>query len=176
MEALFLMSLRHVFLSSVLVVGHAGLVGPDPYLATLSSHSSTGMETEIADQTFRFPSDEFARILSPKKPKHGVDFSKLLRIKHYDCDVDLDHFQDALNHVVKKLKRCSSPSGSAEALHYKPLASYLTDCVELCNEALVLQPKLSEEGPRDGIAISNSFLEAKWWIRLKVQLPSSRAL
>ena len=35
------------------------------------------MEAEIADQTFRFTSDELARILSPKKPKDGVDFSKL---------------------------------------------------------------------------------------------------
>ena len=109
------------------------------------------MGWEIADQTFCFPSDELARILSPKKPKDGADISELLQIKDYDCDVDLDHdFQNALNHVVEKPKLYTSPSDSAEESHYEPLANYLTDYVKSCNEALDGQKTSSKEkeGPK----------------------------
>ena len=96
------------------------------------------MIEEIANQTFSFPSEELARMLSPKKPKHGIETAgKLLSLDQYDCTVDGEPFQAALKDVVARFRTFTpQPAGSGESASYPSLAEFLTDCVEACHKAL----------------------------------------
>lgn len=106
-----------------------------------SHHSWTPTDLEnyaafkIANHTWEFPSLEVARMLSPKKPKPGVEAAgKLLRPHEYDCTVDGPVFQDTLNDVVARLKTDTKPTSQLLDPHY--LAVFLAKCVEVCHDAL----------------------------------------
>ena len=123
----------------------SGLVAP-----TVSAGASTSgprrlqanlkqvMETEIANQTYSFPSLELARMLSPKTPKRGVKAAgKLLRLHQYDCVVDELPFQAALDDAVGRLSTFTpQAAGSGESATYPSLAEFLTGCVRACHDAL----------------------------------------
>jgi len=98
------------------------------------------MEEEIANQTFSFSSLELARMLSPKepKPKPGIEApGELLRLYQYDCIVDSQPFQKALNDVVARLGTFTPPSpGAGEPAYYLDLAKFLTKCVKVCHDVL----------------------------------------
>lgn len=138
------------------------------------------MQDEIGDQTFRFPSSELARILSPKALKAGVKVTQRFpRIENYDCKVDGEWFTNALNDVVDQLNFkpfVPSPPGSNETASYPSLAAFLTDCINACHDALDnvtrngYQPATS-----DGSTVSNSLSEIRQRMVLTVQLPLSLA-
>jgi len=117
------------------------------------------MEDEIGDQTFSIPSLELARILSPRTPKPGVEPSKdLLSLDQYNCTVDGQPFQHALDKVASKLNTESytytppTGEGTTESSSYPPLAEFLTGCVNTCHDALDEQggfPPRTERWYRD---------------------------
>jgi len=123
----------------------SGLVAP-----TLSSGTSTSsarrlqgelkkvMETEIANQTYSFPSLELARMLSPKTPKYDIEApGNLLQLHQYDCVVDELPFQTALDDAVRQLRTFTpQAAGSGESASYPSLAEFLTGCVGACHDAL----------------------------------------
>jgi len=87
---------------------------------------------------FSFPSLELARALSPKTPKHGTEAAgELLSLYKYDCIVDGQPFQDALDDIVAQLGT-SAPqvAGSGESAPRPTLAKFLTECVEVCHNSL----------------------------------------
>jgi hypothetical protein len=95
------------------------------------------MKDEIGDQTFRFPSNELARILSPKAPKPGITASgKFLRIQHYDCLVDSTEFKSALKVVITRLDPFPTTKRLNEESYYKTLAPFLTKLITKCHGAL----------------------------------------
>ena len=102
------------------------------------SRLETAMVEEIADQTFSFPPDGLARMLSPKTPKRGIEAAgKLLPLAQYDCLVDGQPFLAALDDVVAQSKTFTPrPAGSCGLASYPSLAKFLTDCVEACHNAL----------------------------------------
>ena len=101
------------------------------------------MEVEIADRTYSFPPLEFARMLSPKTPKRGIEAAgELLRLQQYDCTVDEPHFQTALDDAVKPLRTFTpQAAGSAESASYPSFVKFLAECVDACHSALDRQCK-----------------------------------
>jgi len=100
----------------------------------------TAMVYEIWDQVWEFPAPMFAKILSPKNPKPGVETAgELLLLDEYDCKIDEPAFLDSLGDIAQGLlqsQHFSTQTGSGESTHYKPLVAFLTDCVSLCHNAL----------------------------------------
>ena len=96
------------------------------------------MEEKIADQTHWFPSTKLSRVLSPKTPKPGAEAAgELLRLDDYDCVVDNQPFQEALNDVVARIETFAPPpAGVGESASYHGLAKFLTECVEACHDVL----------------------------------------
>ena len=96
------------------------------------------MEDEIGEHTFSFPPHILAQILSPKTPKPRIDTAgKLLELHEYDCVVDEQPFQSALNDAVARLGIFTPQApGSAETASYPSLAKFLTKCVKSCHDAL----------------------------------------
>jgi len=96
------------------------------------------MEDEIANQTFSFPPNELARMLSPKTPKPDIKAAgELLELDNYLCIVDEPPFLAALDDVVAQFRTFTpQPAGSAESASYPSLAKFLTDCVQVCHDAL----------------------------------------
>jgi len=106
------------------------------------------MEEAIANQTFSVPSLELARMLSPKEPKPkpkskpkpqpGVKTpSEFLPLHEYDCIVDGEPFQNALNVVVARLGTFTPQTpGAGEPVYYRGFAEFLTKCVKICHDAL----------------------------------------
>ena len=96
------------------------------------------MEKEIGEHTFSFPPYNLAQILSPKTPKRGIDATgKLLALDQYDCIVDEQPFQSALDDVVTRLGPFTPLApGSTESESYPSLAKFLTKWVKECHNAL----------------------------------------
>ena len=96
------------------------------------------MMKEIVNQTFSFPSDELARMLSPKTPKRGIETAgKLLPLSQYDCIVDGQPFHASLDEVVARFGTFTpQPAGSGESASYPSLAEFLTNCVKACHKTL----------------------------------------
>ena len=103
----------------------------------LQSELKRDMQEEIANQIFSYPSEELARMLSPKKLKPGSETpGNLPRLDQYQCDVDGQPFRDALDTVVTKLKPITPGSDKSESKHYDRLVKFLTRCVKTCHKAL----------------------------------------
>ena len=95
------------------------------------------MEQEIGDQAFTFPSEELARILSPKRLKRSeYPPEDLLPLSEYDCTVDEPAFKDALEDVLNKLRPFPKPPVSDERSCYPDLVKFLNNCVRLCHDSL----------------------------------------
>ena len=93
----------------------------------LQSDLKRDMEEEIANQTFSYPSDKLARMLSPKKLRPGPETpGNLPCLDQYKCDVDSQPFCDALNIVVTQLKPITPGSNMGESTHYSCLIEFLT--------------------------------------------------
>ncbi|KAF9644543.1 hypothetical protein BDM02DRAFT_3190520 [Thelephora ganbajun] len=108
------------------------------------------MEDEIANQTFIFPSRQLARILSPKAPKPGVEAAgQLLLLHQYDCLVDQNPFNNALDDVVARLGTYTpQPPGAGETACYSDLTNFLTECVGVCHDALDKQDRFPSRRER----------------------------
>lgn len=92
-------------------------------------------ERELANHTWQFSSLEVARMLSPKRPKPGVEAAgEILRLDQYACVVDGLVFQNALDDVVTQLENGIKPT--PRLLDDYDLAPFLTRCVEACHDAL----------------------------------------
>lgn len=93
---------------------------------------------KIADQTFSFPSHEFARMLSPKSPNSGVESAeKLVPLHQHDCMVDGQLFREALNEAVARLDIFTPPAAEAdESTSHRGLTEFLTGCVKACHDSL----------------------------------------
>ena len=104
---------------------------------TQSDLKST-MQAEIANQTFQLSSLELARILSPKKLKPGAQPADgLLSLRQYDCMVDEQPFQAALEDVITGFRTFNPQSAGAPEKDYcSGLAEFLTGCVKACHDAL----------------------------------------
>jgi len=98
------------------------------------------MEEEITNQTFNFPSLGLARVLSPKEPRPKPDIGaprELFLLHEYDCIVDSQPFQNALNDVVARLGTFTPRApGAGEPAYYRGLAKFLTNCANVCHDAL----------------------------------------
>jgi hypothetical protein len=107
------------------------------------------MMDEIGEQIYRFPSNELARILSPKIPKPGVPTSgHFLRIQDYDCVSDSTEFDIALEVAITGLDPFPTTERRDEASYYKTLASFLTTFITKCHEALDRSDRLPERQNR----------------------------
>jgi len=92
-------------------------------------------EYELTDHTWQFPSLEVARMLSPKKPKAGVEAAgALLPLDQYDCVADGPIFQDTLNDVVSRLRNDNKPA--PQSLDHHDLVAFLTRCAAACHHGL----------------------------------------
>ena len=90
---------------------------------------------EHCDHTWQFSSLEVARMLSPKKPKPGVEvIGELLRLDQYDCVVDGPVFQNALNNAITRLE--NDIKAASRLLDPSDLAMFLARCMEACHDAL----------------------------------------
>lgn len=119
--------------------------GPQPSSSTRRQEKlKSTMEKEIWNQTFSFPPQELARMLSPKIPKPDTDTAgKLLQLDDCKCTVDEQPFLHALNDVVARIDTFDpQPPGSAESASYPGLVKFLMDCVKACHKALDRQPGL----------------------------------
>ena len=87
------------------------------------------MEEEIGDQTFQFTSEELAQILSPKMLKENVVVSEeLLHLEAYNCMVEGDAFEVALDDAVAQLEPFPSNPlalGARGHLPSRPMVSSL---------------------------------------------------
>ena len=86
---------------------------------------------EIGTQVLSFPSMELSCILSPKTHKSGVKtHGELLHICHFDCQVDKEKFEFALQNLIGKknleqLKPFKQVPRSSKASCYKDLATFV---------------------------------------------------
>ena len=95
------------------------------------------MQEEIGNQAFTFPSEELARILSPKRLKYS-DHSpgELLPLSEYDCTVDEQVFLNALDDVLEQLSPYARAPGSNERSCYSDLVEFLNKTVAACHNSL----------------------------------------
>jgi len=91
---------------------------------------------ELANHTWQFPAFEVARMLSPKKPKPGVEAIGRLfpLLDQYDCVADGLIFQDALNNAIARLE--SDNKSALQSLNHHDLVIFFTRCVGACHDAL----------------------------------------
>ncbi|KAJ3862498.1 hypothetical protein EV359DRAFT_83285 [Lentinula novae-zelandiae] len=98
------------------------------------------MRAELGDQTWQFPLDRIARMLSPKKRNAPLDDKVIDHLGNYTCVSDSPGFMKKLKNAVMKLgprlKDIQWPSGPDERTFYTPLAQFLNACVSVCKEEL----------------------------------------
>jgi len=109
---------------------------PDDVLYSPRTESEPENDTgyELENHTWQFPSSEVARMLSPKKPKAGVEAIDRLLLDQYDCVADELIFQDTLNDAISRLK--SDNESARQSLDHHDLVVFFTRCVETCHDAL----------------------------------------
>ena len=110
----------------------------DSYSTQTESEQECDTGYELTDHTWQFPSLEVARMLSPKKPKLGVEVvGGLLLLDQYDCVVDEPPFQKTLDDVMTQFKDDNNPT--SQLLDRHNLAALLTRYVAACYYALERQ-------------------------------------
>jgi hypothetical protein len=91
---------------------------------------------EIDDQTYQFPPDEVARMLSPKRLKDGLSSPQPL-LKDFDCLIDETVVKDAMKQVPE-LKAVSDDNPgwdtNSERRNYESIAKFLNTCVQECDK------------------------------------------
>ncbi|KAJ3863116.1 hypothetical protein EV359DRAFT_82687, partial [Lentinula novae-zelandiae] len=98
------------------------------------------MRAELGDQTWQFPLDRVARMLSSKKRNAPLDDKVYDHLGNYACVSDSPGFMKQLKNAVMKLgprlKDIQWPSGPDERTFYTPLAQFLNACVSVCKKEL----------------------------------------
>ena len=107
----------------------------ESYSPQTESEEENDTEKELAGHAWQFSSLEIARMLSPKKPKPGVEVvGRLLPLDQYDCVADGLLFQETLDDVITHLKNDNEPT--SQSLDRHGLATFLTRCITACRDAL----------------------------------------
>ncbi|KAG7094145.1 hypothetical protein E1B28_007757 [Marasmius oreades] len=100
-------------------------------------------QDEIAHNTWQFEASSISHMLSPKSLKNNVPPEDIRCFedaqKHCKFLVDAPFFEPALETAVKSLSPSEWPSSDAERDYYTPLANFLNDCIQKCNNALNAQ-------------------------------------
>ncbi|KAJ3810046.1 hypothetical protein F5876DRAFT_42624 [Lentinula aff. lateritia] len=115
---------------------HEGHTPPTSHQADLKKV----MRAELGDQTWQFPLDRVARMLSPKKRNAPLDDKVIDHLGNYACVSDSPGFMKRLKNALMKLgprlKDIQWPSGPDERTFYTPLAQFLNACVSVCSKEL----------------------------------------
>ncbi|KAF8830791.1 hypothetical protein HHX47_DHR2001127 [Lentinula edodes] len=126
-----------------LLSGPTAALSSKGYIRPPTSHQpdlKKVMRAELGDQTWQFPLDRVARMLSPKKRIAPLDDKVIDHLGNYACVSDSPGFMKKLKNAVMKLgprlKDIQWPSGPDERPFYTPLAQFLNACVSVCKEEL----------------------------------------
>lgn len=101
---------------------------------------------EIDDQTYQFPPDEVARMLSPKRLKDGLLPLPQPLLKDFDCLIDETVVKDAMKQVPELKVVNDEWDTNSERQNYESIAKFLNTCVQECNNVYgVIHQKLASQ-------------------------------